>query len=131
MPTRPAVRAAAAATRLAHGLSGLNYDTIDPGVRGLVRLLREHGFDTNDSGDGHSKIAQGYDPEQMAHVPHVATGMLSADVAAAEAIRLHALLLPMVGPEVPMEVSLLLVDGDRFILLLVGVADADVDFEKA
>lgn len=108
-----------------------DYDTIDPGVRRLVRLLREHGFDTNDSGDGYSKIAQGYDPEQMAHVPHVATRMLGADVAAAEAVRLHALLRPRVGPDVPMEVSLLLVDGDRFILLLVGVADVDVDFTKA
>lgn len=103
-----------------------DYDTIDPGVRRLVRLLREHGFDTSDSGDGHSKIAQGYDPEQMAHVPHVATRMLGADVAAAEAVRLHALIRPLVGPDVPMEVSLCLVDADRFLLVLVGVQDSDL-----
>lgn len=104
----------------------LDYETIDPGVRRLVRLLRANGFHTNDSGDGHSKIAQGYDPEQMADVPHVVTRAMAPTEAASEAIRLHALLRPLVGPDVPMEVSLLLVDGDRFMLALVGVQDSDL-----
>jgi len=37
---------------------------LDPGVRMLVSLLRQHGFETTDSGDGKSK-AEGLD------VPHV------------------------------------------------------------
>ena len=32
-----------------------NYDRLDPGIRDTVRLLREAGFETTDSGDGVSK----------------------------------------------------------------------------
>lgn len=28
----------------------LDYDALDPGIRDVVRLLREHGFDTRNSG---------------------------------------------------------------------------------
>ena len=35
----------------------VNYDELDPGIRQVVHLLREKGFDTTDSGDGVSKPA--------------------------------------------------------------------------
>ena len=46
----------------------LDVSALDPGVRDTVTLLRAHGFDTTDSGDGVSKP-----PEQRVfNVPHVA-----------------------------------------------------------
>lgn len=33
-------------------VKAIDYGTINPGVRELVRLLRDNGFDTYDSGDG-------------------------------------------------------------------------------
>lgn len=32
------------------------YDEIDPGIRRVVRWLNDHGFSTNDSGDGRTKL---------------------------------------------------------------------------
>lgn len=42
---------------------------LDPGIRRTVVWLREHGFETSDSGDGISKLAAG-DSEAL-EVPHV------------------------------------------------------------
>lgn len=50
-------------------LAAIDLDTIDPGVRRLVRWLRAMGFDTTDSGDGVTKPAAG-DVEALT-VPHV------------------------------------------------------------
>lgn len=36
-------------------LEAIDYDELDPGIRDIVRLCRENGFDTCDSGDGVSK----------------------------------------------------------------------------
>lgn len=58
------------------------WDNLDPGIRRLVRLLVDHGFETTDSGDGKSKFdADGKplpgwesdDPsfEWVMRVPHV------------------------------------------------------------
>lgn len=33
-------------------LNDLNYDELNPGIRGTVRWLRSYGFDTGSSGDG-------------------------------------------------------------------------------
>ena len=49
----------------------LNYDELDPGVRDVVRLLREDGFSTCDSGDGVTKPAAGWSEEDALRVPHV------------------------------------------------------------
>lgn len=38
-----------------HDDGKLDYETLDPGIRDVVRMMRERGFDTTDSGDGHSK----------------------------------------------------------------------------
>lgn len=54
-----------------------NYDELDPGIRRVVRWLREAGFDTCDSGDGISKFLpdSGWDPaghDELMRIPHVA-----------------------------------------------------------
>lgn len=36
-------------------MTEINYDELDPGIRELVRQLREAGWNTTDSGDGVSK----------------------------------------------------------------------------
>lgn len=58
---------------------------VDPGVRMLVALLRQHDFDTTDSGDGRSK---GEDGESIAHVHMVCHAQLMVH----EADRLHRVL---------------------------------------
>jgi hypothetical protein len=55
---------------------------IDPGVRMLVALLRQHGFDTTDSGDG---------SKDGLNVPHVHM-VCHAQLLAFEADRLHRVL---------------------------------------
>lgn len=47
----------------------LDYEQLDPGIIGLVALLRAHGFETTDSGDGVSKKAKGID--DALPYPHV------------------------------------------------------------
>ncbi len=69
----------------------IDYDSLDPGVRETVRRLNEWHFDTTDSGDGVSKLAQGYDPSEMLDVPHVFIRCHACDLVA-EAERLMFLL---------------------------------------
>ncbi len=49
-------------------MSDFDYEQIDPGIRDTVRLLRDAGFETTDSGDGVSK------PDMVCALdfPHVA-----------------------------------------------------------
>lgn len=42
----------------------IDYEQLDPGIRDLVRRLREAGFDTTDSGDGVSKPPEWYQPDE-------------------------------------------------------------------
>lgn len=42
----------------------MNYDDLDPGIREVVRLVNEAGFVTTDSGDGVSKPAEWYQPDE-------------------------------------------------------------------
>lgn len=46
----------------------INYEELSPGVRGIVRALREQGFETCDSGDG-TNLAEGM--ECAIEEPHV------------------------------------------------------------
>jgi hypothetical protein len=39
-------------------MNGINYRALDPGIREVVRWLRDHGFNTTDSGDGVTKFAK-------------------------------------------------------------------------
>lgn len=74
------------------------WDELDVGVRGVVRLLNENGFETCDSGDGKSKFGEDGKPlpewksdnpdfEWVMDIPHVAMGV-PADRLAVECDRL-------------------------------------------
>lgn len=67
-----------------------NYDQLDPGIRDLVRKLRESGFETTDSGDGVSKpaVARNFDfphvfavvsPNHMVRLSHMMASLLPAN----------------------------------------------------
>ena len=70
----------------------LNTDTLDPGIRRVVGLLRASGFDTTDSGDGASKPAE----ERALDVPHVFI-RTTAEAMLREAKRLSELLCDAMG----------------------------------
>ena len=53
-------------------LGDFDYAQLDPGIRGIVRVLRYVGFNTVDSGDGETKLVAGYDPAEILPYPHVA-----------------------------------------------------------
>jgi hypothetical protein len=44
---------------------------LDPGIRDVVDLLQSWEFETTDSGDGVSKLAAGWSPDEVMSVPHV------------------------------------------------------------
>jgi hypothetical protein len=47
----------------------LDYSQLNHGIREVVRLLRSHGFETTDSGDGVTNVAAGM--EGALAIPHV------------------------------------------------------------
>lgn len=54
-------------------VEAIDYDELDPGIRDIVKMLREQGFETTDSGDGVAKFQQeskyyGCAPEPYPHV---------------------------------------------------------------
>lgn len=63
------------------------YDSLDPGIRDIVRTLRAAGFETTDSGDGISKP----EDDRVFEEPHVVS-VVDVDALVAEADRLHRLL---------------------------------------
>lgn len=73
--------------------SDFDYADLDPGIRDTVRLLRSHGFETTDSGDGVSKLSPdsknyGCEPGTQPHVYCSTT----CDFVISEARRLAVLL---------------------------------------
>lgn len=50
-------------------MDDLDYETLNPGIREVVRLLRGAGFNTTDSGDGITNVAGGM--EGAIPFPHV------------------------------------------------------------
>ena len=70
----------------------IDYEAIDPGIRDTVRLLREHGFETTDSGDGVTKLGSGWSDTEAMPFPHVACHV-TRDTLFAEADRLATVLL--------------------------------------
>lgn len=59
----------------------IDYDAIDPGVRETVRRLNALGFETTDSGDGVSKLDEGYPADEILDFPHVYIRCAPRDVA--------------------------------------------------
>lgn len=69
-------------------MSDIDYSTLDPGIREVVRLLREAGHETTDSGDGVSKGADGLPrahvvirvdrPDLLVHASFLILGTLEA-----------------------------------------------------
>jgi len=50
----------------------VDYDSLDPGIREVVRWVNDHGFATCDSGDGVTKLSDpAWDPDCINDVPHV------------------------------------------------------------
>jgi hypothetical protein len=60
-------------------MTDLNYNDLDPGIRETVRLLRDEGFETVDSGDG---VAKPLDHEGVIRYPHVAMTCAAVDLIA-------------------------------------------------
>lgn len=70
-------------------MTDVKYSALDPGIVDTVRLLRDEGFNTTDSGDGVSKPPEGRTFGDLAHV--VCVVRWREDMLA-EADRLHVLL---------------------------------------
>jgi hypothetical protein len=114
-----------------HGVADVD---LDPGIRRTVRWLQAEGFRTTDSGDGVTKIAAGWDPEQVCDYPHVVC-MVSPLHLATEANHLARLVNGLGVDVVPngrrgtgqaeVRASLDPVDGSA-VLVLVGVGDAEL-----
>lgn len=49
----------------------VNYDELDPGIREVVKMLNDHGFETSDSGDGVSKPKEWFESGEAIPFPHV------------------------------------------------------------
>ena len=81
--------------RVLQVLTDLDYEQLDPGIRATVRWLREHGFETVDSGDG-SKAAH---MECALDVPNVFI-RVAPEKLVAEADRLRDLLAEAGWPTV-------------------------------
>ena len=73
-------------------MTDINYRALDPGIRGLVRWLRDRGFNTTDSGDGVSKFAKLGDDACALRFPHVFMTVARPEWLCPEAGRLSTLL---------------------------------------
>jgi hypothetical protein len=109
----------------------LNIDELDPGIRRVVRWLREHGFETTDSGDGVSKWSLIQDGEAL-DFPHVFM-VVRPEEMVAEARRLRGELASigitcapegMGGPSIVVSFDPAAEVDDIAILALTGLPDA-------
>lgn len=70
-----------------------DYESLDPGIRKVVRLLHEWGFSTTDSGDGVSKLSPDAPAaDDVIPWPHVFIETTPANLVK-DAVRLYAKLL--------------------------------------
>ena len=87
-------------------------EALDPGIRDVVVFLREHGFDTFDSGDGVSK-----EPDAI-YIPYPHVFMrVAPEQIVDESKRLYALLPLIPGGPWEVEGSYAPKDGNAFVLL--------------
>lgn len=109
-------------------------DGVDPGIARLVAWLRERGFRTTDSGDGKTKIAQGWtEDDGVLPYSHVVMSV-DPDRLIDEAKRLRALLevehgvivepTPPEPPDPPQIESLYFVTSDSAMIVLNHVDDS-------
>jgi len=92
----------------------MNYAELDPGIRDVVSLLREHGFETTDSGDGVSKPAEWYASGEAMPFPNVAA-KVARESFFGEAARMQEVL----GPKWRIEATYW-PSSDVYMLLAVG-----------
>lgn len=66
----------------------LGGETLDPGIRRVVELIQGAGFETTDSGDGQTKLANGWSADEALDYPHVFVETESGEMApAADGVR--------------------------------------------
>ncbi len=118
--------------RMAHRL-----EDVDPGIARVVAWLRDAGFDTTDSGDGVTKIAQGFTPEddgvlETAHVHMtVPPGQLITQ-ADRLALLVRAKLAGVVLPNGALAIDAVIIDATYMpleavaVLTLFGMSDAEL-----
>jgi hypothetical protein len=83
----------------------LDYETLDPGIRMTVRLLRSSGFETTDSGDGRSKSRARFASGEALPFAHVVVKAEPSSMAAtAEVVQW------LLGPKWEVEASYSTVD---------------------
>ena len=70
-----------------------DYETLDPGIRDIVRKVNAAGFETTDSGDGVSKPRDWYDSGEALPFPHV-VAMTTPATMVADAHRMQGVLGP-------------------------------------
>lgn len=66
--------------RLLRGDEAFDYAALDPGIRDAVRLLRDAGFETTDSGDGRTKPAMARTFDWPHVVVRLRAGQTVADI---------------------------------------------------
>lgn len=96
--------------------SGFDFEQLDPGIRKVVRWLRENGFETTDSGDGETKsdMTCAFDMPNVAVRVHYRDLLMEAD-RLADMMHSH---LPSLVHDVHIEASYDPMDRSAVILLL-------------
>lgn len=83
----------------------LDYEALDPGIREVVRLIRDAGYETTDSGDGISKRATNPDALPFPHVVVVLLNTVDANAWADETCRIHEMVRSRFGTRWKAELS--------------------------
>lgn len=105
-------------------MEDFDYSTLTPGIRKTVKFLREHDFETTDSGDGITNVALGI--EHALDIPMVAM-VVDRDDLIAESERLLELLRPWMSTKAHIDASYSPIDEAAIILLL---DFSDIDFNE-
>lgn len=103
-----------------------DYSVLDPGIRDVVRLLRDNGFDTTDSGDGVEKFraalrAQAAAPQDVLPFMHVAA-VCTREEMMDEATRMLTLLQVLDGRPWQVEATFYPADGQCLLLATLEVS---------
>jgi hypothetical protein len=109
-------------------MAELDYETLDPGIRRLVRKLNEAGYRTTDSGDGISKGENAVEPYPHVHIalPRAVNMERTADALLA----LIETWVEATPDDLHIQVSYSPLDGVK-LLSVTGLADADLKPDSA